>query len=385
MKSWSRLFLLGPLLVLLSCASSHSTQPYLRTGDPLLDAQTAAQSGPPRDKVLWEYRGAATAMRRGKFPEARSLLDDALLTTGSLPARDKNARRARSYFSGESKKTFIGEPYERVMAWYYRGILYWMDGELDNARACFRSAQLEDGDAENRSYASDYVLLDYLDGLITARLGADGSNSFTRAEKAAKLAIPPSYNPQANTFFFIEYGQGPTKFATGPYAEQLRFHPGSSAVREAIVRVEEQAAHVGPYDDLTFQATTRGGRVMDHILANKAVFKSSTDAAGDAALVSGFAVGAATRNDEAALGLVAAGLLTKIISGSATAAADIRCWNNLPQFLTFAALQLPPGPHTARIEFLDASRKVIPSLTQTVQLNLNAGRDAVVFLSQLKQ
>jgi hypothetical protein len=30
---------------------------------------------------------------------------------------------------------FIGEPYERAMAYYYRGLLYWRDGEIDNARA----------------------------------------------------------------------------------------------------------------------------------------------------------------------------------------------------------------------------------------------------------
>ena len=50
---------------------------------------------------------------------------------------------------------------------------------------------------------------------------------------------------------------------------------------------EQQSVHVGPYDDLNFQATTRGGRVMDHILANKAVFKSATDTAGNVAIVGG--------------------------------------------------------------------------------------------------
>ena len=44
-------------------------------------------------------------------------------------AADKSARKARGYFHEESSKGFRGEPYERVMAYYYRGILYWMDGE----------------------------------------------------------------------------------------------------------------------------------------------------------------------------------------------------------------------------------------------------------------
>ena len=60
---------------------------------------------------------------------------------------------------------------------------------------------------------------------------------------------------------------------------------------------------VAPCDDVNFQATTRGGRVMDHVLANKAVFKSATDTAGDAAIISGaILAGAGTR--VAALGAV---------------------------------------------------------------------------------
>ena len=58
------------------------------------------------------------------------------------------------------------------MAYYYRAILYWMDGEPDNARACFRTGQLLDSDAENKTYVGDYALLDYLDGLASVKLAA---------------------------------------------------------------------------------------------------------------------------------------------------------------------------------------------------------------------
>ncbi len=79
------------------------------------------------------------------------ILDDAITRVGRHLRSDKNAKKARSYFHEEKEKTFIGEPYERVMAYYYRGILYWMDGELDNARACFRSGELEDSSSEANS------------------------------------------------------------------------------------------------------------------------------------------------------------------------------------------------------------------------------------------
>src|SRR5207244_12441751 len=103
----------------------------------------AIEPGPKVDRVLWEFRTAATAMRRGQFSDAKQLLDDALLTLGGIYGPDKEARKARGYFSVEAKKTFIGEPYERVMAYYYRGILYWIDGELDKDRVCGRRGDIQ--------------------------------------------------------------------------------------------------------------------------------------------------------------------------------------------------------------------------------------------------
>ena len=70
--------------------------------------------------------------------ERQAFLDDALARVGNIIGPDKSAKKARGLFNEEAKKTFLGEPYERVMAYFYRGILYWMNGAPDNARACFR-------------------------------------------------------------------------------------------------------------------------------------------------------------------------------------------------------------------------------------------------------
>src|SRR5436190_13859639 len=146
------------------CASAPKSTSSARTGDPMVEGPSALSHGPAKDRVLWQYRMAAAAMHKQDFAQAKTLLDDALVTIGNIFGKDKSAQQARGYFHEESKKTFLGEPYERVMAYYYRGILYWMDGEPDNARACFRSAQFQDSDTENKEYSADYVLLDYLDG-----------------------------------------------------------------------------------------------------------------------------------------------------------------------------------------------------------------------------
>jgi hypothetical protein len=347
-------------------------------------ASSSAATQQQRDRVLTQYRAAAGHMQRAEFSQARPLLDDVILTLGGLSAGDASARRARSYFRGEDAKNFRGEPYERAMAYYYRGILYWMDGEPDNARACFRSAQFQDADAEENSYQGDYALFDYLDGLASRKLGGDGSDALKRARASTRIHAPPEFNPRANVLVFYEMGQGPTKYATGEYNQQLRFRPGSSKNTEVRLRVGPQVISGPVYDDLTYQATTRGGRVIDHVLANKAVFKGATDAFGDAAIISGAILatqgGRNSAADEVGLGLLAAGLISKAISAATVPRADTRTWDNLPNLIGFASLEVPPGQHTITVEFLAAGSQ--PTLIRTADFQVLPGaRDVVLFFS----
>ncbi|HEX2854413.1 MAG TPA: hypothetical protein VHO24_14345 [Opitutaceae bacterium] len=404
------------------CATEPPRPRIVRTGDPVTDGNAELAAARREDRVLWEYRIAASALRAGNFPEARAKLDDAISLIGGIITNDAAARKARSLFSAERKKTFIGEPYERVMAYYYRGLLYWRDGEPDNARACFRSAQFADSMAESETYQSDYVLLDYLDGLASAKLASDPADAFARAQKMAKRDLPP-YDPQANALFFLEWGRGPRKYAGGEYGEQLRFRVEPSQVRTAALSVRDQTIHFTPWDNLGFQAMTRGGRVMDHILGNKAVFKQGADTVGDVALV-GAAVAAENiykdrerdqppprrgryrdaggreksapkdppkpeknydaENAAIALGLI--GVIGKITAAATTPEADTRTWDNLPQYLSFSALRLPAGDHPAILQFFDAEGKVVESLTRRLTVTIaDPARDTVVILSELKR
>jgi len=370
----------GVLVLLTACATSNP-YPITLTGDTMVDGPNAIQKGPPRDKVLWQYRTAATALRRGLYDEAALYFDAALDRVEGIFSIDKDSKDARRLFDAEAKKTFLGEPYERVMAYYYRGLLYWMVGDLGNARACYKSAQIQDADTEKNEYAADYVLLDYLEGYINLKTGSATQQEYERAVTSARLAKPPPYNPNANVFLFVDYGEGPRKIATGQYREKLQFAGGTSPVRSARVLVDSTSTTAPPYDDLYFQATTRGGRAMDHILANKAVFKSTTSAVGDAAIISGAVLSTQSRNNEIGLGLLAAGLISKAISAGTTPQADTRYWENLPLFISFSALELPPGPQTVQVEFLDAANNVLPKLTKTIEINVAPDRDTVLYVS----
>ena len=245
---------------------------------------------------------------------------------------------------------------------------------------------LQDSDAEKKEFAADYVLLDYLDGLATSKLAGDGSDSFKRALASAKTVPPPPLDSSANVLFFVEMGRGPTKYATGEYAQELRFRQGHSDSRVARIVVGNQTVIANALDDLSFQATTRGGRVMDHILANKAVFKSTTDTLGNVALISGLILSQNKGTQEAGLGIAAAGLLSKIISSATTPTADTRAWENLPQYLGFASAHLPPGQYSARIEFSDSSASPTARTTRLATFTVTDPRkDIVIFVSDQTQ
>lgn len=393
----------APLMLSTGCVSD-LTDPPRGTPRAVATRPTAAdrRAAPvaDKDRVLFDYRLGLTALRKGDDATAKARFDDAIALIGGIITNSAEAERARSLFSAESTKTFIGEPYERVMAYYYRGILYWRDGQPDNARACFRSGQVFDSDPEKEHYNADYVLLDYLDGLATAKLQGDGSDALVRAQRNAgeKITLPP-YNPAANVLVFAEFGYGPRKYAAGQHGEQLRFYADDSPSRAARLVLDQgrKIILLPAYDDLGFQATTRGGRVMDHILGNKAYFKTGANVAGDVALAGAAIAHSDARRRErqgkdgddselAAIGLGLLGLIGKAASAATQAQADIRQWDNLPQRLSFATLKLPPGQHAGRIEFLDREGNVLERRTQEVTISVTAvDRDTVVFLSELKR
>jgi hypothetical protein len=384
--------------VLGGCASVPDAPPSgRRAGNP--DREPREAVVPDKDRVLHDYRQAASALRAGRDDEAKARLDDAIARIGGIITNDEQAAKARGLFNAESSKPFIGEPYERVMAYYYRGILYWRDGQPDNARACFRSGQVIDSDPVNGKYQADYVLLDYLEGLASVKLQADGADAWARAQGHAGERLKlPAYTPSANVLIFAEYGYGPRKYAAGPYGEQLRFRVDDSPSRSARL-VLDQGRRIVPlpvYDDLGYQAATRGGRVMDYILGNKAVFKAGANVAGDLALFGAIVASEEARRKEwrgqdgsgannVALGLGLLGVIGKVAAAATQTQADTRQWNNLPQRLSFAALKLAPGEHAGRLEFLDRAGNVLAQRTQQVRFVVAADeRDTVVFLSELK-
>lgn len=346
--------------------------------DPVTAGKKAISRASEKDKVLLGYKTALTALRIGQYEDAKKLLDDAFLRLGKHYSADKG------YSENAAKKTFLGEPYERVMASYYRGILSWMDGDLENARQCFKNGQAQDLSGEENGTQSDYALLHYLEGLAVLKLGGNPAEMLQRAKDSAKLSFPLEYEKEANVLFFVEFGRGPTKVAAGEYKEQLRFNPGSSQSSKASITISNLNLALGPYDDLTYQATTRSGRVVEYVDQGKAVFKTVTGVTGVAAMGTGAAL--MTSHHTAGAGAVTLGVGALVtIASIATDThpkADVRCWDTLPQYLSFAALRAAPGTYTARIDFIgDGDLPVAGQSKQITFTVTDPQKDIVIFLS----
>ena len=336
---------------------------------------------PRQDKNLWRLRVGLIALKQNQPAEAKALFDAAMPSAGQILQADASTRMAQSLFAPENVKGFHGEPYERAMGWFYRGLLYWIDGEPDNARACFRTAQLMDALAEKQQYRADWVLLDYLDGFISTKLGQDGSTALERARTHADGTVLPDYNSKANTFLFLQTGFGPVKKSGGDVGEALVYDGGHSDVARVRITVAGQTVEAPIYDNLTTQASTRGSRAMDLVLTRKANVKKIGDTVGDVGTVPGVVLVEYDETRDAGLALLGVGLVGKFIGNSVEPRADTRTWNNLPQHLSFAALQLPVGEYTATVEFLNASGAALPDRQKSVLLTVQAGCDTVVLVA----
>ncbi len=304
------------------------------------------------------YQLALIYWDRGEYTEAARLLDLALLRITAPSAGDKNAQKARSTFHGEAEKIFRGEPYEQAFVYMIRGLLYMREGDYENARAIFRSGALCDRSSEeapeDEHYNDDLAEMDYLEGLCNLKLNnGRAPDNFKVAREHARhdgaVMDPPE---DFNTVVLLLSGTGPAKYATGEYAQFLRFKDGNGASGPVEMRVDNAVigSVEGPLDNMTFQATTRGGREIDAILKGKAQFKTGASVVGDLALISGAAAGFADNTDAPGLGLGLAiiGIAAKGISAAANPAADTRMVP-VPDDIYIFPMQLDTGNHSLTV------------------------------------
>ena len=208
----------GALLLALASGAQAAAPPILppvpyEAGPEVFVARLT--SSPPADRVLNQMEIGARAFWRADNATAKPALDDAIGRIDAVFAGDTNAAKARKLWYDEGSKDFKGEPYERAMAFLYRGLIYLQDADYENARAAFRRGLMQDAFAEEDQNRSDFALLLFLDAWAS-HLNGDAD---LRDETMVQLKkLRPSYGgigEKDDTLVLAETGQAPRKLGDG--------------------------------------------------------------------------------------------------------------------------------------------------------------------------
>ncbi|MCT2559363.1 hypothetical protein N0B51_10270 [Tsuneonella sp. YG55] len=284
------------------------------------------------------------AIASGEYDTAKWALDQALDRIEAIYANDAAAKAARSKFSLESIKDFKGDPYERAMAYYYRGLLFLREGDYGNARASFVSAEYQDTVSESEEFQSDFALMNYLAGWSAQCMGntALARDSFAAAANIdARLAAPA---PKAKTLVIAESGQGPVKLRRGKSAQLVTLAPSMDYAPTTAPAPTLANASLTRAGDMTFQATTRGGRAFDAIMNGKVAYKDTMNTISDVASVASGLLA----DKIPGLGMLSmfGGLGAGALADATKTQADVRYWDTLPDAVFVTAVPVAGGVPT---------------------------------------
>jgi hypothetical protein len=330
----------------------------------------------PRNAVLNQMRLGLAAADLGATGAAAEALDQALAGIEAVYAQSETAARARELWYRESYKDFKGEPYERAMAYYYRGLLYLREGDYENARASFKGGMLQDAFAEEAQNRADFALLAFLEGWASRCRGDEGlaRQSFDEVRTLKPGFTPPA--PEHNVLLVAETGTAPVKWGDGPRRSFLRYRRGTGFPEAAVTfRVGGEARPAWHVEDIYWQAATRGGRPVDYILEGKVAFKSTLETTGSVLTTVGVATmvaGASSRSSEATIAGAAVAVIGIIAQGVASAVkpeADVRAWDTLPDGVHVLTTTLAPEHGTIDAVFLDAAGAPVRGLARPVPVS----------------
>ena len=339
----------------------------------LHDALLRVANEPAANFVLNHLRAGVIALELGLNDRAAQSLDIALNGITAIYADSAQAAKARSLWHEEGSKDYKGEPYERWMAFYYRGVVDMMAGDWDNARADFKAGLLQDAFAEEEQNRADVAVLLFLQGWCSQMVGdmVTAREAYDEAKRLRPDLVIP--DPGANVLVLAETGYGPRKLGDGVGNYELVYRRGKRfSETRAYMQRSGQWLPLYPIEDVFWQATTRGGRPVDRIIQGKVAFKQNTEAVGtvltglasEAMVLQPLTYSKSLDDKAAVVGLI--GVAALALSSKAKPAADVRYWESLPDAIHIATLtadaaQLGAVPFT----FIDANNAEVPGLAQS--------------------
>lgn len=386
----------------------------LRQGFAILKGEGARNAVLNYDQVGYD------AFKLGHIDIAEDLLEKALIGIEAIYAtgeRGKQAAKARSLWHEEKIKDFKGEAYERVMAYYYRGLVFMRRGDYENARACFMSGLLQDAFAEEKQNRVDFSLMVFLEAWTSMVINPDGEylklieeleKLQTLKNKVFKVVNDDANNdktvfkkpnylpldthkpkPADNVLIIIETGNGPRKRSDGVEHDSLKFFRGKKFKEvDVSLKIDNGSFTKAPrIEDIYWQANSRGLRPIDSIKSGGVVFKKVTgtiagilagvsDIVDTASLITLSEGGLKTSTD---LALIGAGL--DMLSGLGKVHVDIRYWKNLPDKVFCYTTALPQGSHTLSVQYYDKKGKHLTAMDSTVNFEVNSGKKNLVYVA----
>lgn len=342
--TWSIARLCFPLCITAFAAALAMVGPA--TASSLAAAEAALVASEPKDRTLFRLQAGVQALREAKRERAQQHFDEALASIESVFSNTEGAAKARSLWYEEGSKDFKGEPYERAMAYYYRGLLYLTDADYENARASFRTGLMQSSFAEEQQYRSGFATMMFLEGWANQLLkDSQAEEAYAEAAKyRPELERPAS---GANALVIVELAGSPRKVGDGVGNHEIVYR---KARRTPEVRAELRVADrplptLFPMEDLFHQATHRGPRAIDRIIDGKVSFRDVTGTVGNAlgTLASEGAVlnaGLGGSAGRALGGVAAVGVIVSLVSINVKPRADVRYWANLPERLHLTTTRL---------------------------------------------
>jgi tetratricopeptide (TPR) repeat protein len=314
---------------------------------------------PDENFVLNNCRLGSAALANYDLDEAESAFLKAYEVINSVGV-NQGGRSLGATLVSEKIKIWKGEPYERAMANFYLGLVYYMRHDYNNARAAFENAlfKLRDyGDRDKkddyRKVESNFALAAVMLGRCWQRLGQDdkAQAEFDRVSQLQSYLGPladPRVHADSNVLLIVDFSHGPRKYRAadgsfvgiGPTPAQVGPVPLPSVI------VDQQPYALDgtnrPPVDLLALAQDRRWQDIDTIRAVKSIAGTGLIAAG----AIHHAYDWRDRNDATDLGLIAAGLVLK-----ASSQADVRQWEMLPRSVFVLPLRLSPGKHDITVRF----------------------------------
>jgi len=348
--------------------------------------QSAAQKAGD-ETVLLALNEGMEAFQNGEHAQAEKHFDEAIARISAIWSNTVDAQKARSNWSSEEARMFLGEAYERMMAFYYRGLLYLREGDHGNAQASFLRGWQQDAFFESTSKEGRVKRrADAYSQLFLRGWALQAQGSIETAEENYRIAgnalpnleVPDVSRPQPSVLLIVETGLAPVKIADGVDQDTLKYfrRRGFDDVSVLYSLDDEDFRQIASIEDVYWQAATRGVREYDVINDQQSrVSYASRNVGGvvaevGSALTEQSLVSGNSTEGTVGLAATAVGAAALLFSSKTDASVDDRHWETLPDAIHAVPLRLTSGRHRIHLKFRDDEGNHVQSLARTIEIEV---------------